>query len=302
MNRNTPTITKQKLWIITGVILGIILLSTLGFFLFTNGKVLVDVEYAPFAGTVKLNGTTVMNHHGNYITPGEYQMTVEYDNFNTFSATVLITEDTKYLYGKLIPANDTGKAYMDAHNDEFLAVEGIAGQIAADAGLRQREQYPIINQLPVKDPYYTIGYNFTEDGTLNLTVDASISYRPLAVQKVVELLGGTGAAQYSVEFYDLNSPYAGKFVENSESDPAKYLSQGYSGIGVDFTVGGGTVQDEYYYAYLRYFYRDYVGVVYRVVLRSTDHGWQLVADPYPVLTSHNTPGVPVEILNKANSL
>ena len=301
MENKTFKINKKNAIISLIVIWCLIVLIAIVFFAFTIGKVSVEVKYAPFAAVVKLDDTVIMNNNSNYITPGSYHLKVEYENFETYEGEVTITEETKYLYGKLIPANEDGAIFMNEHNKDFLEIEGIAGKVATEEGVKQREKYPIINELPIKDPYYSIGYNVGED-VLNITVEASISYRQLAVNKLLEIMDNEDFGKYNIIFYNLGSPYDGRFIENDKTDPVEFIKTGFSGTGVDFTVEGGVREDDYYYAYLRYYYKDYIGVIYRVVLKNDDGSWKLAADPYPLLTSFNTPDVPLEIINKVNDL
>ena len=294
-------INVKKIIIILSIIWGIIAIIGIGFIIFTHDKVLVDVEYAPFSATVKLNGTTVMNHHGNYLEPGEYTLEVEFENFQKIEKTISIDDQTKTIYGSLIPINADGEQYVRDHINDFLYIEGIASGQSLENGLKQSEEYPIVDKLPIKDPYYTLGYNFTEDGILNLTVESSISYRQIASQKVIELMGDDGFGRYDVSYYNLDNPYFGTFKANQETDPIKYLQTGYAVTGLDFTVQRCTREGDYYYAFLRYQFRTYTSVIYRVVLIWED-GWRLASTPYPLLTTTNTPDVPLEIINKVNKL
>jgi len=63
-----------------------------------------------------------------------------------------------------------------------------------------------------------------------------------------------------------------------------------------------SMSDDYYYTYLRSYYDGFVSVIFRLVLARDSNGWKLIADPYPLLTSFNTPEVPLDILNKVNRL
>ena len=297
-----PKINPKTIVIVGVGIFVAIILYMIGFFIYTAGKVAVDVEYAPYAATVSLNGVAVRNHSNNYLEPGEYQLIVEYENFDKIESTVIVDEETKYLFGSLSPINEAGEEYAKKHQDEFFAVEGIAGTLANIEGEKQREKFPIISKLPVKEPYYTIGYNI-EDEKLNITVESGIAYRQLAVNRVLKLMDDEDFGRYNVVFVELDNPYEGKFKQNDAKDPIEYIKTGFTDIGVDFTVGGGQEEDGYYYAYLRYSFNKYVNVVYRVVLIKDETGaWNLAGEPYPLLTTENTPGVPLEIINKVNKL
>ena len=283
-------------------VLIVIAASWLGYVIFTYDKVSVTVKFAPFAATVRLDETVIRNNSSNYITPGNYHLKVEYENFETIERDIVVEEGTKYLYGNMNPANEAGEAYMQEHMEEFYEVQGIAGELATDAGLLQRSLYPIVDKLPVKDPYFNIGYNLNDEGGLDVTVEAAIAYRQLAVSRLLEIMKKEDFGKYNIVFYDLDNPYAGKFVDNDETDPAEYIKKGFAGVDVDFTVNGGVEENGYYYAYLRYYFRKYVNVIYRVVLEGGDGEWGLVANPEPLLTTFNTPDVPLEIIDEVNRL
>ena len=301
MDNKTFKVNKKNAIISLIVIWCLIVLAVVVYFIFTIGKVSVEVKYAPFAAVVKLDDTVIMNNNSNYIAPGSYHLKVEYENFQTYEGEVTITEETKYLYGKLIPANEDGAIFMNEHNKDFLEIEGIAGKVATEEGIKQRENYPIINELPIKDPYYSIGYNIDEDDVLNITVEASISYRQLAVNKLLEIMSDEDFGKYNIVFYDLDNPFSNSFENNTESNPVNFIKKGFTNVNCDFEVSG-TIDDDYYYGYLRYYYKDYINVINRIVLARDNETWNLAADPYPLLTTFNTPEVPLDIINKVNSL
>lgn len=293
---------NKKIIIVVIILWMILVVGVIIYYLTIVGKVKLDVEFAPFSAKVTMNGVAVRNHGHNYVAPGEYHVVVEYENFDTYEATVTIESDTKYLYGTLNPSNEEGEKYVKEHIQEFYIVEGIAGEMASLAGQKTRQEYPIIKKLPIKDPYYNIGYTFADDGILKITVKSSISYRQLAVEKLLEILGPEDFGKYDIMFYDLENPYAGKFKDNSADDPVEYIKSGFSDVDVQYDVDKGTLSGDYYYTYLRYMYNNYVSVIFRLVLIHDDDEWRLAADPYPLLTTTNTPDVPLEIINSANEL
>lgn len=293
-NRKNIIIAFVAFWVLL-VIIAII------FFITTRGKVLVEVKYAPFAATVKLDETTIMNNNNNYITPGEYNITVEFKDFKSYEGTITIDENTKYIFGNLIPANENGEEYMNEHATDYLEVERITNKVSTENGIKQREQYPIINKLPIKDPYYTIGYSISDDGILSITVKSSIAYRQLVTNKILEITDDSDLEKYDILFYDLDNPFSGKFVENDETDPKNYLKNGFSTTGLDFIMGNGAYDNEYYYTFLRYTINN-LPIVFRVILRKTNGKWELLGDPYPLLTTFRAPNVPIDVINKVNML
>lgn len=301
MERTRININWKKVTITLGIIWGIIILGVVSFYIYTIGKVKINVDYAPFAARVQLNGTTVMNHHDNYITPGEYQVKVEFNNFETYEDTVTIEQDTEFIFGMLSPANEEGEKYMVNHAEEFDSINKYYSIMMNKEGEKLSKKYPIINKLPIKEPYYTIGYTVNDDG-IDVTVESSIAYRQLAVSKVLSVLEPDDFGKYGITFYNLDNPFKDTFSANTESDPAEFIKKGFSNAGVDFSVGGGTRSDDYYYAYLRYSFKKGINAVFRIVLIKNGDTWKLAGTPYTLLTTKNTPDVPLEIINKVNQL
>ena len=301
MNGDALLKRRKTVFAVIAVLWGVLTFFAIMFFIVAADKALVQVKYAPFAAVVKLDDTVIMNNNENFIAPGEYHLVVEYENFETYEADIVVGDNTTYMYRNLKPINDEGERYMHEHAEEFLEVQGIAGMIATEEGTNQIKEYPVIEQLPIRDSLYMLDYT-VEDGKIVITVSAGLGYRGLAIDGLMDLIGEDGVGKYDVKIVDLDNPYEGKFVENDEKTPDDYLKAGYANVGFDFTVGGGEIEGDYYYAFLRYYFQKYVGVVFKVVLRREGDGWKLAGEPYPILTTANTPGVPLEIIEKANQL
>lgn len=276
-----------------------IIVWAIAHFIYINGKVKVMVSYAPYEATVKIDDIKLKNNAHNWIAPGKYHLTVEMKDFDTLSGEVTVTEDTKRLYGHLLANNDEGKKYAKEHIKDFQDVEGIAGEVAAEDGAKQREQWPIITVLPVKDPHYTIGYSMPDLNTVNVTVTSSLEYRGLATNKLVKIMDAKDLEKYDVIYNDLKNPYE-KAVANKEAKPDKYLIAAFPNY--KFTVKGKMSSDEKYYgAFLRHLNGN-VSEIFRVVLIKDGNSWKLAGTPYPFLTTKNTPDVPSDFLQKINEM
>ncbi|MBQ2660479.1 PEGA domain-containing protein [Candidatus Saccharibacteria bacterium] len=327
----------KKALIVIGVIMTVVVIYSVITLLSRVGKVAVDIKYVPYAATVKLDGEVVSNNAVNYIKAGTYNVLVEFENFESAEIEVEITENTKYLYGVLNPINDAGIEYMEKHSEELSEIQDISDALSGKIKEALLEKYPLFNKLPINDPYFTIDYEMPNDlesidGYVpTVIIDASLAYRELAVSKLLGIADDETFGKYNIVFKNLDNPYAGKFRENNSNDPIEFIKVGYSGVGFDFEVGNAgnvlveedvitsergwadedddndaviddIVSDDYYYTYLRSYYDGFVSVIFRLVLVRNGDGWKLVADPYPLLTSFNTPDVPVEILNRVNEL
>jgi len=330
-------ISFKKALIVIGATMAVVIIYSVVILLSRVGKVAVDIKYVPYAATVKLSGEVINNNAVNYIKAGTYTVLVEFENFESAEIEVEITENTKYLYGVLNPINDVGIEYMDEHAEELSEVQDISDALSGEIKEILLEKYPLFNELPINDPYFTIDYEVPnglgglDEYVPTVIIDASLAYRELAVSKMLEIADDEAFGKYNIVFKNLDNPYAGKFKENNSDDPVEFIKIGYSGVGFDFEVGStesasveedaitsergwadedddddvtvdDSMSDDYYYTYLRSYYDGFVSVIFRLVLARDSNGWKLIADPYPLLTSFNTPEVPLDILNKVNRL
>ena len=91
-----------------GIIFLLIIIYSVSVLISRIGKVLVKVQYAPFAATVMIDDIRLSNNSENYIAPGKYNLVVEFENFETLEKEIEITENTLFLAGALRATNDLG--------------------------------------------------------------------------------------------------------------------------------------------------------------------------------------------------
>lgn len=65
--------------------------------------------------------------------------------------------------------------------------EAEAGISSVEQGEKEREEYPILKNLPIKNAVYTIGYQFEEDGKPTIIITATEYYQPFALEKLKSL-------------------------------------------------------------------------------------------------------------------
>lgn len=264
------------------------------------GKAKVIILYAPYASTVKIDGNKVSNNAENWIVPGKHQITVAFENFSSIDKEVEIPNEGTTLFGQLVPTNDAGRQYMLEHSREFDSIQGPASSSASEYGDKLYKRFPIMKKFPVKDPHYTLTYILNEDDSdLKIVVRSTLSYRGLAIDKLMEVMTAEEIEQYDVEIEDIESPFAADFAENNETDPFKYLQKGFGNAMNGFYFVRGKEEGGYYYGAIR---RDigYDSDFYRFILKRSGSSWQLCGKPYPVLTSTNTGGAPAELLFKVD--
>lgn len=281
-----------------------IVLGAVAYYVITTisriGKAKVDVLYAPYASTVTLNDNKVKNNAENWIEPGEYHVKVSFENFETLEGDVTIPNEGTTIYGQLTPSNEAGEQYMREHEREFESISGPASEELGRYGAALYKRFPIMKKFPVKDPHYTLTYILNEDDSdLKIVVRSTLPYRGLAIDKLMETVTEEEIEKYDVEIEDIESPFVADFTENSETEPFKYLQKGFGKAMNGFYFVRGKEEGGYYYGAIR---RDigYDSDFYRFILKRSGSSWQLCGKPYPVLTSTNTGGAPVELLFKVD--
>ncbi len=280
-------------------LIGIVIYSV-STLIYRAGKSEVAITYAPFAAKVSLNNQRVKNNATQYIKPGSYHLVVEFDNFEKYEEDIKISEGKNEFFGALLAINAEGEEYIKSHISEFYKINSLAGQNAEQDGKALSDRWPLLAQLPIKDPHYTIDYNISSDGEARLAVTASLAYRSVAVSELLSILSGEDLEKYDIIISDLNSPFTADFIQNTEIDALKFLQKGYGNAMSGFELWKTKESDGYLYGVIRKKAGSYYEM-YRFVLKKSDAGWQLCGAPYPVLTGKNTPNVPKEILHKANT-
>lgn len=87
--------------------------------------------------------------------------------------------------------NDNGPSDRD--------LEAEAGVSSIEQGEKEREEYPILKNLPIKNAVYTIGYQFEDDGKPTIIITATEYYQPFAIEKL-HSLGDT--SDYRIKIID----------------------------------------------------------------------------------------------------
>ena len=267
------------------------------------GKIAVQVKYAPYSATIKLNGVTISNNSTNYLSPGNYTLTAELDHFESISESVTIDDSTEYLLGQLLPTDQEGESIATAHQSEYSEVEGIFGQLSNEAGAVIKEEYPILNHLPINNNFYSISFRYDSDtpGKPLITVKAEPLYLDIATQKLLSFKD-VNPAEYDISFTAEN-PFKSP-QESFAQDPKEFLTQTFPIISSDFKIGDNQASDDYYLVTVyQYDYNNDTNYNhYRIALKRNGNSWSLVATPQPLLTTYNTPELSLDLLSRANQL
>ena len=172
--------------------------------------------------------------------------------------------------------------------------------------LQSEDNNPIINYLPYEEGF-TLDYNYAMNGSLIISISSPQASLDQAVGILTDLarLAEHGTvAEYNIQFtyQDFSYPFQNPGNSN-DSNPKSFLSSIYNDVKT-LQVGNGAVIDDYYYTTL------IIGTTenrdlatFKVILKRNGPSWELLSQPYPILTTSNTPkNIPLDILNTANNL
>lgn len=274
------------------------------------GKMRVEVHFAPFIAKVTaeaLDGGNVgkierlANDAEDWMAPGKYKIKAELDGFETLEKEVEVDEEGENIYGLMKPNSEKGEEIVKEHERDYKRTEWYAGEASRKIGAEKREKYPLLKELPINNALFQIGHEFLSPDYVVINIRSSDTYINLAVDKIKSLDTSRSLADYDIKVYGVDNPFVGKYVKNEEINLENALKVGFSGV--EFQVEKTQVGGEYGYAILTTGSEQrYDLVKYRVVMKREGAGWTLVGEPQILLTTANTPGVPIETLNKANYL
>lgn len=303
VKRSVKNLPKQQR-VIGGVIIGIfvVVIAAAAMTLISRfGKVAVEVKVAPFDAVVYLNGERVANDGLNYLLPGTYDLTAEREHFEPMSETVTVSEDNKYILGKLMAGDEEGERITSERLNDYLAVEAVMGELAMEEGAAIKEKWPILQYLPINNNFYSISYAYDDAGEPTIKVKAGLEYIDIAVQKM-RVMKNIELTDYRINFEVENNFKS--FVVNDAVSVEEFIRDGFGSVMRGKSFGEGRTMGDYYVTtiYTEDYARDTEYGHFRVVVKKSGGNWELAATPQPLLTSDNAPGVPKDVLKVANSL
>lgn len=268
------------------------------------GKIKVDVYFAPYSAKIILNGTPVKNKSTAYFTPGTYSLEATFDHFDAIKKQITIDADHNKLLGILVANDDEGKAYAEKYKLEFTEVEGRIGVYLNEEGERTKNKYPILNHLPFNSSLYSLSYDYEEDNTNPIIrIKSKDVYLDAAVAKLKTYAKDDDLTRYKIFFSGNDNPYLTPHATSHASDPIKFINESYASENNLLVAEGKTIDGYYITTIQAYnFDQDLLLAHYRIILKEQGNSWKIIEYPQPLLTTHNMPNVPVEVLKAGNSL
>lgn len=268
--------------------------------IYRSGKIKTIVKYAPYSATVTLNGSQITNNSIAWLTPGDYNVEVKYnDHFDAYSSTITISESNNAIVGVLTPLDEEGEEYASKHEREFYDAEGQVGIYLNEQGKKQKEKYPILNYLPINNALYSISYEYNDkqEPIVNIKADPEnldVAVEKLKLLKNVNLLDVNLVFHTPTDFSDIK--------ETTAEDTAQYIREAF-GLSDKYIINEGGSNGDYYYT--SFYINDYSRALdyahYRVILKKEKTSWSVAAAPQPLFTKYNTKNIPEKILRATNS-
>lgn len=161
-------------------------------------------------------------------------------------------------------------------------LEKTPGEISTELGLSEREKWPIIDQLPIKNSLYKIGYTI-KNNDLKIYIDTTDTYLEVALKKLGSL-ADKPLSNYAIEIRTPENPFKGHFMENSAGDPLEFFQNGYKDAAISYEVTSTKSDNDNYLIYLTTGSEEAYNLVhYTAVLEKSGDGWKLVTEPTPTL-------------------
>ena len=204
---------KRKTIIITIIFAIIAIVGALIYQIYTaidrSGKIPVEVAAAPNDAKITFRDKKTKVEYAarngtNYLPPGDYSIMATKDGFRSSQTEVNATTKPRYtVIIELMPQSDQARQWQKKHMDQYDKVEGIAGQQIRETGKKFTEKYPVVAKLPIKDPYYSIGYYKKDDRPIIVIRTESPQYRYKATLRLVSM--GIKLSDYQIEYADYKS-------------------------------------------------------------------------------------------------
>ena len=292
---------KNQVILILIAVAAFVILAIYGIALaiYRSGKIAAMVKYAPYKATITLNDRRISNNGTVYLEPGKYHLKAEFEHFETYEEDITISETYHDIVGLLTPSDAEGEEYRSKYANQFTFVEGYIGKVLNQQGEALQKQYPIVSHLPITNRLYAITYRRdspesepkilirTDDEFIDVAVDRLKSFKDVDI---------TGLdLSFSTNFStDLSTSTA--------SDASQFVKESISG---NYSVSDATKLSDQYTLVKIYSYNPNLGRGaeyghYRAILSKKGNTWQFAAPIYPLFTTRNAPGIPVEILKTAN--
>jgi len=173
-----------------------------------NGKIQILINLVPKDSKITI-GSKQYTNGLNYITPGEYKITVQKDGFETKEITKELIKDSDKVNISLFAQSDEAKKWVLINKAQYSNFENMVAKDTQEKGVTFQQINPITKNLPFKNYLFSIGYKTdSSDKTGNsiiITISSSPQYRQTAISQIERW--GYNLADYNYEFSGFNNPF-----------------------------------------------------------------------------------------------
>ena len=298
----------KKEHVIMRVIFNVVLVILIGLLLLWRhqiaGKEYFYIAYAPFTATVRIGDKYYKNNSYNYIEPGEYDLIVEHEHFETVVDHITVPNEFNSSYGALESIDDEGdRIAADAYKDYQQVGKGSASESSPELG------YEIEQYLPIQNSLYKISSDLKteEDRTLSysINIEAGDVYLDSAIKKLYSFIDKDPAiSAYTIYLPGYENPFGDADRADFNEDAIEYVKKSYY-----TTIKDGeykfadTVRSGRYVGVVMCTQKDTGGAQYktsRTVLKRDGDSWTILNTPYPLVTKGMAPELPTTFLNRIN--
>lgn len=171
-----------------------------------SGKARVEITTFPSNTSVQIGNLGTFKSGVVYIPHGEYRYKALADGYTPRTGILNTRVPGKGNIQIILANSDSARKYTAREDEEIMKIQGKAGKESVAWTKNYQDTHPIIKNLPIKDPYYRIGYLSDANGeNFRVTVyTESPRYRYYATQRIRSL--GYSLSDYRIDFIDYKSP------------------------------------------------------------------------------------------------
>ncbi len=208
MTRNRRLIIIAAILLLSAIIISIIVGLTQ--YAERQGKAAITFHIMPDDADLVINNKKVKSGSTTYLDEGDYTYTVSRSGFEQQQRDLKVDSTTELSqFVMLVPNSEEGTKWLNDNQRKTTQFENLAGQAAVDRGVAVSKKNPIVDDLPLRNLLFVIGYkNDSSDPSGNsiiVTIRAPEQYRQDAISRIAKL--GHRISDYKYEFYDMEDPF-----------------------------------------------------------------------------------------------
>lgn len=297
----------------------------------------IYVIAAPYDAQILMNNKIVKSGEKNMAEPGEYNIVISRTGFETEIKTVVLENgSSEKVIVALRPNEPSTMDWYETHPEDAAIADGVVGQKFIDEAAEMAEKYTIVENLPVYEYNYNVGYGDCRNNggpEFCVVIKAGFGFRDVAIGYLQNT--GKDLADYYVEVLDYKTPFNAtnlnvpeglefgddaddetdtKVIENeftsilavansriSNLNDSSYVAKVSQLIG----FGGGKYCGVKIAVYQRAGFDegDQEGLMhdtYRMIMAKVDGRWRIVSEPEFLLNYERNPKLPKELIKSMN--